>query len=315
MWSQCQAGASGAGRRPGRTFNTRKSDDRISILFCEPIDLEFVIVGELCWALDLIDSFSGMEMHSGIGMDCAARRPPVTHITAGPGGLAGHRSIVTGAARPSTPPTLPRARSVAHRRRKSRLGTRHPSSNTPDRRFTIVTSAHIAHQKSTWPHIPGRDPTGLNISGRYRSDARAGSTSEGLVTQQGSRSAFPGAISNCRLLGNLRKRRIPQLGARIEDLAPLYRTRRRQIPLPSIENRRRVALATSGGAAAPARDHTRHGRVGAQRNSSGSAHRHAVEWPRRHAATASATPPRPLDADPPARMLSYCRRTIGGGRR
>src|SRR5664279_4010324 len=123
----------------------------------------------------------------GIRLDSAHAGRPVTHVTAGPGGRAraGSRGGDAPPGRRLTCP-FPCAGSVLQPPRRARLAHQpctSASSTLPDRRLTIVRDAHIAHQKPTWTHIPGRDPTGLNNSpptlGRM---GGPGNTSEGLVT-------------------------------------------------------------------------------------------------------------------------------------
>jgi len=71
-----------------------------------------------------------------------------------PAGSTTHLSLPV---RRVCPATAAEGRGSAHRLHQRVI-------TLPDRRFTILTGAYIAHQKPTWPHIPGRDPTGLNNS-------------------------------------------------------------------------------------------------------------------------------------------------------
>ena len=170
----------------------------------------------MCWALDLIDSFSVNGEHSEMEVDGRHADSSVTHITPGRGGLSrapfrrhrrrpGRRAATNPSARP-----VCRASSPIPRQYRS-VTPQHSAIGL----CTIVKEAHIAHQKSTWPHIPGRDPTRLNISGRPLPRYESG------VAHRTSRSAFRAAILGCRHSAKRHERRIRRLGAGFMDSAPV----------------------------------------------------------------------------------------------
>lgn len=235
-----------------------------------------------------------------------------------PAGSTTHLSLPV---RRVCPATAAEGRGSAHRLHQRLINTARPAVHDPDRR------AHRSPETNVAAHSGPRSDRAEQFpanTGRMRG---TGYTSEGLVTLQGSRSAFRGAIHAAdswetsvsveflnsapelrtwrRFTGHgADKYRCPAQKTGAEWRWP--RPAERQRP-PEITPDTAVWAPSATAAAAP---------------TATPSSRHAARSPGRQAAT----PPRRqvarpcnsalLTPTPPAsRMLSYCRRTIGGGRR